>query len=426
MEASPAKRRALGALDPNACSPKVRSGAKVLSAQLSPVKIKTAGPRHMDTMVSASSPSSSPQKATDSRKRRSPTPASRDNVSRATRHEALSSEPVPKRPCLDHNTREDLRPRREESPPSSTSTARTTAFTTTRRRSVSPDSPSVFDTSAVDTSQATILTEPDTSAPALTVPPPAAAPVPRSNSRLTREQTREKAEILRLRLGLASYKVRTGQTDVPLDRLEARHLAAPSRGPGLSRARSFSDDQGQSRHRLQDAYHGPTSVSASFPPPGASSTSTSSSSATAVAVAGRRRPLPDAPVRRGSNGSVDGNERERERERELGPAARALEKVLEQARLEREQERRERHQHYQHHHQQHQRRQSELMNRRYEDAPRYSGAGGIPPRPRTATEVGELYRRVGGSSRVDDERMEEEDLEGRGGAASGLLSLARS
>ena len=30
----------------------------------------------------------------------------------------------------------------------------------------------------------------------------------------------QKAEILRLRLGLASYKVRTGQTDVPLERLQ--------------------------------------------------------------------------------------------------------------------------------------------------------------------------------------------------------------
>jgi hypothetical protein len=58
----------------------------------------------------------------------------------------------------------------------------------------------------------------------------------------------------------------------------------------------------------------------------------------------------------------------------------------------------------------------------------------VPPRPRTAVGVTgsssvSFGRRV---SFVDDERnngrdrYEDEDLEGRGGAASGLLSLARS
>lgn len=41
----------------------------------------------------------------------------------------------------------------------------------------------------------------------------------------------KKAEILRLRLGLANYKVRTGQTDVPLERLQVRPIPGVS-GPG--------------------------------------------------------------------------------------------------------------------------------------------------------------------------------------------------
>lgn len=81
---------------------------------------------------------------------------------------------------------------------------------------------------------------------------PVTLSVPRA-SVLTREQAREvnisprhppndffhtfanlfvyqRAEILRLRLGLASYKLRTGQTSVPLANLQAKPL--PPRGPG--------------------------------------------------------------------------------------------------------------------------------------------------------------------------------------------------
>lgn len=39
----------------------------------------------------------------------------------------------------------------------------------------------------------------------------------------------QKAEILRLRLGLASYKLRTGQTAVPLADLQPRPLPGPRR-----------------------------------------------------------------------------------------------------------------------------------------------------------------------------------------------------
>jgi hypothetical protein len=110
MDASPAKRRVLGALDPNACSPKVRSDGK---AQLSPVKAKAVGTRPVLSPTRAStSPSSTPQKDAESRKRSSPTPAPEETVSRAGGDEELDSEPAPKRPCLDSNVREDAQPRR--------------------------------------------------------------------------------------------------------------------------------------------------------------------------------------------------------------------------------------------------------------------------------------------------------------------------
>ncbi|KAG8424429.1 hypothetical protein J3458_001221 [Metarhizium acridum] len=91
-----------------------------------------------------------------------------------------------------------------------------------RSRTSSPDSPSLFDTSAAegDFSWATTATEPDAGivadAPALLAP--------RQRGTMTREQAREKAAILRLRLGLASYKVRTGQTTVPLADLQRKPL----------------------------------------------------------------------------------------------------------------------------------------------------------------------------------------------------------
>ncbi|KAI1093331.1 hypothetical protein F5B19DRAFT_491659 [Rostrohypoxylon terebratum] len=99
--------------------------------------------------------------------------------------------------------------------------------------SVSADeASSILDNSIIDTSQATTtITEPDTE---VNIRSP-----PISSHRqhlMSREEARQKAEKLRLRLGLASYKVRTGQTDVPLDQLEARPLinASKPRRPGQS------------------------------------------------------------------------------------------------------------------------------------------------------------------------------------------------
>ncbi|EFQ27024.1 hypothetical protein CGRA01v4_08038 [Colletotrichum graminicola] len=87
-----------------------------------------------------------------------------------------------------------------------------------RNRSASPDTSSVFDNSAMDTSQenTTMLTEPDAEQTARAQPPA------RPRRLLTREEARQKARILRLKLGLANYKLQTGQENVPLDRLEVK------------------------------------------------------------------------------------------------------------------------------------------------------------------------------------------------------------
>ncbi|KAL1846345.1 hypothetical protein Daus18300_014286 [Diaporthe australafricana] len=107
----------------------------------------------------------------------------------------------------------------------------------------------------MNTSQDTTITEPDldapvtatatATAPAPTAPAaPAAVPTPyisntfisplppQTRRTSTREELRQKTEILKLRLSLANYKVKTGQVDVPLDRLQVRPV------PGLTRRRT--------------------------------------------------------------------------------------------------------------------------------------------------------------------------------------------
>ncbi|KAL7936351.1 hypothetical protein V8C35DRAFT_297617 [Trichoderma chlorosporum] len=106
--------------------------------------------------------------------------------------EVVDDSPVPKKTCVDG---------------------------TTRSRSPSLEASSMFDSSAGEASWTT-TTEPDIAAATVAATLLAAAR-PRS---LTREQAREKAEILRLRLGLAGYKLRTGQTSVPLSELQRKPL----------------------------------------------------------------------------------------------------------------------------------------------------------------------------------------------------------
>ncbi|KAK1971516.1 hypothetical protein LY78DRAFT_598393 [Colletotrichum sublineola] len=96
---------------------------------------------------------------------------------------------------------------------------------TLRIRSASPDTSSVFDNSAMDMSQenTTMLTEPDAEQSAR-APPPI-----RPMRLLTREEARQKARILRLKLGLANYKLQTGQENVPLEMLEVKPRLAQQR-----------------------------------------------------------------------------------------------------------------------------------------------------------------------------------------------------
>ncbi|KAL2159589.1 hypothetical protein VTH06DRAFT_2158 [Thermothelomyces fergusii] len=514
---SPVKRRVLGALDPNAWSPsKARrhEGAKQKPVtptwRQSPIKAKSIAPRQEPaarattsptTRVSSASPSSprspspspsqslvpdTPERGTgvESRKRRSPSPSAADPPSSgmaaaaaaaAETEAAEEREPAAKRACLDGRREDDGQVRRLESPPSSTPTTRTTG--TTRHRSASPDTPSVFDNSAVDNSQVTVLTEPDAAGPnPAPVSLQAPLPAPRAQSRLTREQAREKAEILRLRLGLASYKVRTGQTDVPLDRLEARLAGAA----GHARGPSSSFSHGQTQSQGQSTYRGPTtSVSASFPPPRATT------AAAGTTQREHRRPLPGAPVRRASVGT--------ERAHYASPAPPSRRQPLEEGRLgpagEAEQDRDryhdDRHQsphnHYHHNHQlhhdyrdshagsrqyrqqqqqqqqqqQHQQHQYEaVLDTRHDPGRHRSASNPSDRRPHTATDVlgsslsspaaawppSPASRRRAASfagnggyrrreERADESRRRaecEEDVDGRGGAASGLLSLARS
>ncbi|KAG5661590.1 hypothetical protein KAF25_005712 [Fusarium avenaceum] len=99
-------------------------------------------------------------------------------------------------------------------------------------RSASPDVSSVFDTSANDASWATTTSDHDTAtaAPATTTQPI------QQPTTLTRQQIRQRAETLRLRLSLANYKVRTGQITVPLSELQQRPL--PRDSPRVVRVQS--------------------------------------------------------------------------------------------------------------------------------------------------------------------------------------------
>ncbi|KAF4457498.1 hypothetical protein F53441_548 [Fusarium austroafricanum] len=99
-------------------------------------------------------------------------------------------------------------------------------------RSASPEASSVFDTSANDNSWATTTSEHDTAIAAA----PTTEQITQQSTTLTRQQIRQRAETLRLRLSLANYKVRTGQTTVPLSELQQRPL--PRESPHVVRVQS--------------------------------------------------------------------------------------------------------------------------------------------------------------------------------------------
>ncbi|KAM7220732.1 hypothetical protein V8F06_003801 [Rhypophila decipiens] len=243
---SPTKRRVLGVLDPNAASP--RTPQPVLDGKRTNFKSEHG-------VASTRSPSNS-----QARSHRLPSPLPRQDspgLRKRSVHEMAPSRgeeedpaaPARKRPCLRDDAEEDV------------SGVGESPVSPLRNRSASPETSSVFDNSVNDTSHATAITEPDEQqrgAPANPLSAVAAAAVAASGpsrrapgSRLTREQTREKAETIRLRLGLAAYKVRTGQTDVPLERLRVLPMVLP----GATSFRSTTNSASTPRHALPPTAH---------------------------------------------------------------------------------------------------------------------------------------------------------------------------
>ncbi|KAB5570426.1 hypothetical protein GE09DRAFT_1103244 [Coniochaeta sp. 2T2.1] len=272
---SPTKRRVLGFLDPNASPrPNARLDTKQVSNNI-------AGGSPLKKVTVFSAPPSS-QTAADKRPLL---------FGELPHHDLLHPA---KKVCQEDNRRDmtgQVSSRDGETGRDQTNTA------PERRHSASPEPSSVFDTSAIDTSQATNITEPDVVA--ITAAAAAAVstlgPIPRSPTRprLTREQAKEKAEILKLRLGLASYKLRTNQTDIPLDQLELqsakRHRSSSSRSNGVG----WASSRLQSQLQLQRAQ---LAAGAAVPPAPAPATLTRQSSSTS-----NRRPFPAAPMRRSSD-----------------------------------------------------------------------------------------------------------------------------
>ncbi|KAI1504243.1 hypothetical protein F5X99DRAFT_372946 [Biscogniauxia marginata] len=212
MDASPTKRRVLAPLDANTKSP--AAGPRLPASKLEIPRAST--PSDSGSLKRTLDQENVPQ---------SPTPAKKPRVSSAGGN-------------IQSTTLEADKNALQKDPGH-----------VKRERSVSPaeaaDSSSIFDNSAIDTSQDTTITEPDAevSAPPLPVP----APPPRRPA-MTREEARQKAEVLRLRLGLASYKVRTGQTDVPLERLKLKPL--PDQASPQQRQRQRQRSQSPQLPRL--------------------------------------------------------------------------------------------------------------------------------------------------------------------------------
>lgn len=182
---SPSKRRVLGTLDVNISSPKRAGGTLKADAPI--------------TKPASSLLFQAP------RKRRF---AAMDGDA-TMGHEQL------KRTCLDSaNDADEEQPLTQQQQAPEESDSQPTA--------ASPAASSIFDTSAHDTTLATTVTEPDTDGPSVLRSVAASA-----SSRITTraELTRQTAETIRLRLRLAAYKLKTGQTDVPLEHLQMRPLS---------------------------------------------------------------------------------------------------------------------------------------------------------------------------------------------------------
>ncbi|EFX00111.1 Nrm2 [Grosmannia clavigera kw1407] len=226
--ASPVKRRALAPLDANT----------TVSSPL-PAKNGLVGSKPLLRGVEAA-PGLSMQSVCEAPRTHTSAPAPEQPSSTAQKRSLPPDDPedkdrpttsTPKKVCLDvHVPAGDACSVGSVSEPASANR---------RHCSMSPCPSSVFDNSGIiEISQTTNVTEPNVQATRATEP-----------HTPTREQSRRRAEILKLRLGLASYKLRTGQVSVPLDQLRIMQPTSQ-----LARSQSFnslnSNSRAQSRPRI--------------------------------------------------------------------------------------------------------------------------------------------------------------------------------
>ncbi|KAL1899488.1 hypothetical protein Sste5346_002887 [Sporothrix stenoceras] len=190
--ASPIKRRVLAPLDANtpvSASPMSVAGKPAASESKLPLSPPSSAIAKKRTL---------PETSLDNETADSTTPLKKTCLASESRIDASPT-------SLPRDTKQQAQQEARQVPTSTSPVAAIVAGSS--RPSLSPTTSSVFDLSAmVDTSQATNITEPDVEAP-------------RPTLAFTREQSRQRAEILKLRLSLARYKVRTGQVDVPLEQL---------------------------------------------------------------------------------------------------------------------------------------------------------------------------------------------------------------
>ncbi|OAA56459.1 cyclin-dependent kinase [Cordyceps fumosorosea ARSEF 2679] len=163
-----------------------------------------------------------------------------------------------KKSKLDHERDDDRVPESTQSSTTTNVTNVTTSSSATavaaagRSRTHSPDVSSLFDSAEADSTWATTTTEPDPVAPVIV---PA---IPRPNTRV---------EILRLRLGLASYKLRTGQVDVPLADLQPRRLPPVGTPPPPAIVRNAAEQREREEDEVVEET--PPSTQESAPAPAA-------------------------------------------------------------------------------------------------------------------------------------------------------------
>ncbi|GKT47896.1 uncharacterized protein ColSpa_08077 [Colletotrichum spaethianum] len=197
--------------EPAAAAPvSVSASATTSASALAPVHASAATP-------TAAAPTTTPEDTTASTSTPTPTPAAPAQTEMDTRPDVKEHQSEQQEQYEEQKQNDEQREQGQLEKKQPHEEHRQTQQTL-RNPSASPDTSSVFDNSTMDTSQenTTMLTEPDAEQAVRTLP------APRPRRLLTREEARQKARILRLKLGLANYKLQTGQENVPLDRLEVK------------------------------------------------------------------------------------------------------------------------------------------------------------------------------------------------------------